>query len=161
MAYCNADDVKKTGGTYLNKSVPQTMYIDWDLFISAISDEIDANLASCGAFVPVNTIVFAKAGGRLKNLCCLGVLAQVEQAISYAANPLGGEQQPRGWFYRKQFNELLKLYKENPRNTLFAGESDISTVFNDMEPVAPSGLAAWSENAGKRSRPAIPMDFRF
>jgi len=136
MAYCTEQEVKGYGGTYLNKNVPVTLPINFSLMINAISDEIDSDLAAVGVVMPIDS-KYIIVHRRLKHLCILGVLAEVESSIGYASNPVGMGAEPRGRFYRDHFDRLLAKYIENPRLSLFAGEDNIDLAFNINEPIRP------------------------
>ncbi len=167
MPYCTDEDVKKLGGTYQNSSVPDTFNFDFDVLIENVGNEIDARLSMAGVSLPISS-GFTKALARLKELCCLGVLAQQEDAIALSTIPTPAtEGQSRGSPYRRRFEQKLEMYADNPRMTLFAGETaSLSTAFTTREPIksySASG-AIWGDKIATINEPSdfyIPFDEAF
>ena len=173
MAYCTEAEVKKMGGTYLVKTVSPTLSLDYSFYITNICNEIDGWLAEVGVILPIDAS-YTHALARLKEIACLGVLGQSENAVSFASNPMGSKES-RGALWKAEYEEKLGIpkkndknnnpiytgYLQNPKIRLFAGDSLVDAAFNDFQPVRPIGSLIWSYTAEIDNEVGIGMDTKF
>ncbi len=165
MPYTTEEYCKKTGGTYINNAVHETINIDWSYHIENSDDDINSELSKVGVITPVNTDVFTAAGRRLRLMSSLLTLAATEDGIiEYNANPNAPAK--THFPFQKQYDKLINKYKEDPRE-LFRGQPGLTEAQIDLaflasrEPVRPVDREIFSYTQKNKIEPEFKIDMEF
>lgn len=147
MAYCNLTTDLSLRGISFDSKTSLTSFTPEKLqeYQYIIEDDIHAKLNQAGVTVPISISINPYVYRRLKYLEALGINMLMEQAQYTRSQPaMDVEVENTSTIFKKDYEQKLKAYCDDPEFTLFQGETNF-TALDSRRRNQPVGRIIYSE----------------